>query len=97
MTTDANRRLAQFIFDPGAAHRSRSRSQLESFLVKFPRAFRVGYGNGNEGDFCNHDDFSLWMMILLPSGSWTMAMWQTGDSNGSQANFTFAFFSSLIA
>src|SRR4051812_1967752 len=97
MTAYADGRRSQFVFDPGSAHRGRGRLQLECFLIKFPRPLGIGHGNGNESDFLDHDCFNLWMMILLPSGSWTMAIWHTGDSKASQANFTSAFFNSAIA
>src|SRR6476619_7133522 len=97
MTADSNRGRAQFIFNPRPAHCRRRRLQLQRFLVKLSRSLGVTYRYRNEGNFLDHDDFNLWMMILFPSGSWTTAMRQTGLSIPSAANVTFAAFRSLIA
>src|SRR5207244_719497 len=105
MTTDADRRRTEFIFDPSAVHCSRRWLQLERLLIKFSRAFLVGNGDGDECDFVrdhgqgsfSFSGLSLWMMILLPSGSLITAMRQHGLSNGSASNGTCRSFNRLIA
>ena len=81
MATDADRGCAEIVLDPRAFHRGRARLQFQCFLIKFPRAFRIGNGDRDKCYFLDHaqipfsfSGFNLWMMSLLPSGSCTTAM-----------------------
>ena len=54
MTTNADGGWPDIVLDPRAFHGRRGWFQLERFLIKFSRAFLVGYGDGDECDFFNH-------------------------------------------
>ena len=54
MTTDADRGGSQIVFDPSALVGRVTGLQLERFLIKFPRLFFIGNGDGDECDFLNH-------------------------------------------
>src|ERR1700694_2871300 len=104
MTTNADGRCAKIVLDPRPFHRGVAWLQLQRFLIKFPSPFLIGNGDGDKCDFLDYghgcfsfSGFNLWMINLLPSGSWTTAMWQHGLSNGSAANGTFRSFNRLIA
>src|SRR6267378_609362 len=62
-------------------------------IVFDPCAFHCDHGQGS----FSFSGLSLWMMILLPSGSFITAMWQHGLSNGSASNGTCRSFKRLIA
>src|SRR5256885_10869902 len=104
MTTNADRCRAELVLDPRTVHRSHRGFELERFLVKFSRAVFVRNSNSNECDFVrdhgqgsfSFSGLSLWMMILLPSGSLITAMRQHGLSNGSASNRTCRSFKCLI-
>src|ERR1700745_2999425 len=103
MTTYADRSRTNIVFDPGAPHLRGSRLQLESFLVKFARAFCIRDGNGDKRYLFNHKQgsfsfsgFNLWITMLLPSGSPMIAIWQHGLSNGSVVKGTFRSFKEFM-
>src|SRR6266699_3163227 len=51
MTANSDGDWAKVILDPCAVHLRGAEFELERFLVKFPRAFLVRHGDGNEGHF----------------------------------------------
>src|SRR5205807_10056917 len=105
MAPDTDCDGAKVILNPCAVHLRATWSQLERFLIEFPRAFFVRDRDGDGGHFvCNHFPIpfsflglSLSIISLLPSGSCTTAIQHTGLSIPSAAKGTFACLRLLMA
>src|SRR4051812_34597402 len=88
---------AHVILDPLRLRVFRGWREAQNSLIKIPGTFHVGHWRSNKCDFPDHGYFNLWMIILLPSGSCTTAIQQTGLSIFSAANVTSAALKSLMA